>query len=72
MMEEEYEEIIHPDHYNWIPNIECKDVIGWFPGHIAAAMKYLWRCGRKPTSTNIEDLKKAQMFISFEIERLQK
>lgn len=67
----EYEAVNHPAHYNQVPGIECKDVIGWFPGHIAAAMKYLWRCGHKPTVTDIEDLRKAIKFLEFEIERRQ-
>ena len=59
----------HPSHYtSQVPGIECKDVIGWFPGHIAAAMKYLWRYRDK--GDPIENLRKAKKFIDFEIERL--
>lgn len=63
---------IRPAHYQNVPGIECKDVIGWFPGHIAQAMKYLWRCGYKPEADPIEDLRKCIKFCEFEIERLQK
>lgn len=65
-------DLIRPAHYQNVPGIECKDVIGWFPGHIAQAMKYLWRCGYKPEADPIEDLKKCIKFCEFEIERLQK
>ena len=62
----------HPSHYQNVPGIECKDVIGWFPGHVACAIKYLWRCGYKTGADPIEDLRKSIKFIEFEIERLQK
>ena len=68
-MGEKTETVNHPKHYNHVPGIECKDVIGWFPGHIACAIKYLWRCGHKIGTSDIEDLKKAIKFIEFEIER---
>src|SRR5690349_20616971 len=61
----------HPSHYtSQVPGIECKDVIGYFPGHVAAAMKYLWRHQSKVRP--IEDLRKAIEFIGFEIERLSR
>jgi uncharacterized protein DUF3310 len=60
----------HPSHYtDVVPGIECKDVIGWFPGHIAAAMKYLWRHQKK--GNPVQDLRKAIEFIQFEIDRLE-
>ena len=61
----------HPPHYTeQVPGVECKDVIGYFPGHIAAAMKYLWRHQSK--GRPVEDLRKAIEFITFEIERLER
>jgi hypothetical protein len=66
----EHDPVKHPRHYtDVVPGIECKDVIGWFPGHVAAAMKYLWRHQQK--GRPIEDLRKAIEFIQFEIERLE-
>lgn len=60
----------HPAHYTAHPSgVECKEIIGWFPHHIGAAIKYLWRAGLK-TASPIEDLHKAREFIGFEIERL--
>lgn len=65
------ERVNHPSHYQGVPGVECKDVIGWFPTHIGCAMKYLWRCGSKAGVDPIEDLRKAIKFIEFEIERLE-
>ena len=62
--------VSHPVHYTSHPSgVECKDVIGAFPHHIGAAVKYLWRAGLKSPDP-IEDLRKAREFIKFEIERL--
>ena len=67
----EHDPVNHPRHYTGqVPGIECKDVIGYFPGHVAAAMKYLWRYRDK--GDPIENLQKAKKFIDFEIERLNK
>lgn len=60
----------HPDHYTWIPGIECMDVVRWFNFPIGAAIKYLWRCEHK--GTKIQDLKKAIQCIEFEIEKEKK
>lgn len=59
----------HPDHYNWHPVAECKDIIKWFPWPIGEAIKYLWRAGRKNNA--IEDLEKAKMCIDFAIEKIK-
>ena len=66
-----YESVDHPDHYNWIPGIECMDVVKHMNFPIGNAMKYLWRAGRKPGISSIEDLKKAKFYIETEIERLE-
>lgn len=68
---------LRPDYYV-INGIECKDVIGEFSYNIGAAIKYLWRHGRKTEEgmsdkdKAIEDLRKAVEHIQFEIERLSK
>lgn len=67
-----YEYVDHPKHYNTVPGIECIDVIQWFMGNIALAMKHMWRCGSKPGVDAIEDLEKAKRYIEFEIDRLRK
>jgi hypothetical protein len=68
----DYEEIKHPDYYNWIPGIECSDVIRHFTFNPGAAIKHIWRCGRKPGQTAVKDLKKAIEYLRLEIEYLEK
>jgi len=68
-----YEYVDHPNHYNNHPSgVECKEIIGEFNFNIGAAIKHLWRCGLKPGSKAIDDLRKAIKYIEFEIERLEK
>lgn len=55
-----------------IPGLEARHVIEAFPYHIATAMAYEWRCGRKPGIDPITDLEKAIDHLRFEIERLRK
>ena len=57
----------HPNHYTWIPGIECKDVAKHFNFHTGNAIKYLWRADYK--GTPIQDLEKAIENIQSEIER---
>lgn len=61
----------NPDHYKWIPGVECKQVTDHLNFNLGSAFKYIYRNGRKPTETSIEDLRKAIKFIEFEIERLE-
>lgn len=61
------ESIDHPGHYNWF-GIECIDVIENFNYNLGAAIKHIWRAGRK--NDIIEDLQKATWYIQREIERL--
>ena len=60
---------IHPDYYRWIPNIECIDVAKHFDYCLGASIKYIWRAGRKNSDTKIEDLRKAIMYLNYEIEK---
>lgn len=65
----------HPDHYTWLPGVECIRVTRWFNFPLGSAIKYIWRCGgpiAKGDSVELraQDLKKAQQFIQFEIDRL--
>jgi len=61
----------HPDHYNWLPcDIECIDVIEHLEYNLGAAMKYIWRCGRKDAP--IQELEKAVWYLQREIERRKK
>ena len=60
----------HPDHYTWIPGIECKDVIKHFKSpFVAFAMKYEWRHAHSGKA--IQDLKKAIECLLIEVERLE-
>lgn len=65
------EKVEHPDHYNWIPGIECLAVVEHFNFTLGSAIKYLWRAGRKDSETMIDDLKKARFYIDHEIKRLE-
>jgi len=68
----EKETVEHPDHYNWIPGIECLDVVEHFNFNLGNAIKYIWRAGRKDRESHIEDLKKACFYLTTEIARVQK
>lgn len=63
-------EVDHPDHYNWIPGVECIDVVENFGFNIGCAIKYLWRAGRK--GSRLVDLRKAAWHINREIRRIEK
>lgn len=71
--EEEYEAISHPPHYV-ATGIEAIDVIEeWDLGfHLGNVVKYISRMGRKPGSSELEDLKKAEWYISRLVKRLEK
>lgn len=62
----------HPKHYNAHPSgVECIDIVEHFDFNVGNAMKYLWRAGHKNPDP-LEDLKKAQWYVTREIERLSK
>jgi len=67
-------EVTHPSHYNWLPGIECMDVVKWFNFCKGNAIKYIWRAGRKGDSKELEikDLQKAIQNLEWEIKRLEK
>lgn len=64
--------ISHPSHYIDGREFEPKDVIrDWdLNFNLGSAVKYISRAGRKGDA--IEDLQKAQQFIQFEIDALEK
>lgn len=65
-----YEKINHPKHYNEHPSgVECIDIVEHFSFNIGTAIKHIWRTDLKPDTPAIEDLKKAQWYITREIER---
>lgn len=60
----------HPDHYTWLPGVECIAVVAHFPFNLGAAIKYIWRAGRKGDA--LEDLRKARQCLDFEIARRER
>ena len=67
-----FEEVVHPDHYNQLPNgIECWDVTEHFPANVGMGIKHLWRAGKKPGQNDIKDYKKAIQYFERQIKLLQ-
>lgn len=63
----------HPAHYN--AGIEVIDFLesGWdFPFHLANAIKYICRAGRKDKNSLITDLRKAIWYLNRYIEYVNK
>lgn len=61
----------HPTHYNSHPSgVECITVVEHMTFNVGNAIKYLWRAGLKDENPSVQDLKKAQWYISREIEKL--
>lgn len=61
--------INHPPHYTTHPSgVECLTIARHMAYNIGAAMKYMWRAGRKGDA--VEDLKKARFHLADEIRRL--
>lgn len=62
---------INPSHYKSHPSgVECIQITEHMNFNCGNAVKYIWRNGIKPTSSAVEDLKKAQWYIEREIKRL--
>jgi hypothetical protein len=59
--------IVHPSYYNWIPGIECMDVVKHFPFCTGNAIKYIWRAGLKDSETRQDDLRKAIYYLEIEL-----
>jgi hypothetical protein len=65
----QHDPVNHPSHYTQHPSgVECIDIVEHMPYNIGAAIKYLWRAGKK--AQHIEDLKKARWYIDREIQRV--
>ena len=64
--------VTHPKHYTDNPKgIELIDMIGHLPFTRGAAIKYIYRAGKKGgPDTELQDLKKALWFIQREITEL--
>ena len=71
---------LNPEHYRSIDGYEVIDIIEYFNLNFSRgnAVKYLLRAGRKPEEgynmidKEIEDLEKANWYITREIERLKR
>ena len=61
----------HPNYYNWIPKVECLDVVECFNFNLGCAVKYIWRAPTKMTNEKVEDLRKAVFYLEREMLRLQ-
>lgn len=77
-MEQDYETVIHPTHYNKHPaGIEIIHIIKHHNLCVGTALKHLLRAGLKPIAgksmreSQVEDLRKAINYIQFEIDRLK-
>lgn len=58
---------INPDHYKNHPSgIECIEISEHFNSNMGQALQYIWRADSRK---GIEDLKKAQWYITREIQR---
>ena len=68
--------VFHPNHYNWIPRIECLDVVEHFSFNLGCAIKYIWRSPYRQALNNdpdavITDLKKGIFYLEREIDKLE-
>lgn len=66
------ENVIRPRHYEAIAGVESIRIMESFNFNLGNAMKYIWRCGKKPKVSAVEDLMKARQYIEFELDRLQR
>jgi len=64
-------DVVKPNHYTWIPGIECKGVTSHFNFNLGNVIKYVWRAGKKDSSTLLQDLQKAREYINYEIEKVE-
>jgi hypothetical protein len=65
------ERVEHPRHYNQHPsNIETIELIEHLPSNLAAAVKYIWRCGLKVTETPLRDMRSAMWYTEREARRI--
>jgi hypothetical protein len=65
-----YEEVVHPDHYQFPNGGEILDVIEHLSFNLGSAIKYLYRAGKKPAVSAQTDLDKAVFYIRREQQRL--
>lgn len=59
MTEQEEKEIERPYWYTWTHATECRDIVKFFDFWRGAAIKYIFRAGKKPMESEAKALKKA-------------
>lgn len=65
--QKDHSDVDHPDHYTWLPGVECIDITEHFGFNLGNAIKYLYRCDKKGDA--IKDLRKAAWYIQRELDR---
>jgi hypothetical protein len=61
-----HDPVNHPKHYTEHPSgVECIQITEHMDFNLGNALKYIWRCDLKKDA--VEDLRKAQWYISREI-----
>ena len=66
------DEINHPNHYTSHPSgVECIQITEHMTFNVGNVIKYCWRVGLKDSDNPIKDLKKAQWYITREIQRIE-
>lgn len=70
-------EIQHQDYYKTKSGLECIDVAQEFDFNLGNAIKYIWRAGKKfengfsTRDKAVEDLRKAKVYIDYEILKIE-
>ena len=71
-MTKDHDPVNHPAHYTQHPSgVECIQITEHMNFNLGNSVKYIWRAGLK-SETPLEDLKKAQWYLTREIARLEK
>lgn len=60
-----------PSHYTWITGVECKAVARHFDFLRGAAIKYIWRSGRKRDEPEARALRKAIECLEARLEMIE-
>lgn len=72
-MADVYEKIDHPAHYGGDTPYECIKVLdAWGLGRafaVASCIKYLSRMGKKPDTSELDDLKKVRWYVNYLISK---
>ena len=62
-----------PSYYSSHPSgVECITVAEHFGFNLGNAIKYIWRHGKKPGASALDDLRKARRYLDREIARIER